>query len=118
GAAINCLDELTVVDSTFTRNRAGRLCGGAGGGAIRTFAGATIIGCRFEDNVSESGGAISSGGGLIVIDSVFSRNIAEGQCEGGGALRLQGTARIVSSRFEGNAVLFNPVADIQASGGA
>jgi choice-of-anchor C domain-containing protein len=83
---------------TFADNRAERY-----GGAASGLDSAEIRGTHFEGNTAgSSGGAIYSGGVLMISDSTFHANSAKF----GGALHTEGTATLESSEFtENSAVL-------------
>lgn len=77
------------------------------GGAISSVGGLIVVDCRFEQNVSDVGGAIGAQTtGITVVNCLFSENHAES----GGAIRLLnalGTNRIDQCVFTGNTA-FNP----------
>jgi predicted outer membrane repeat protein len=99
GGGIDNRGTLTVIDSTFSSNRA------ANGGAIANNAGATlkVIDSTFSANTATGlgGGAIISLGAATVQRSTFSANSAPVD---GGAINVQtgGTVTVTSSTIAGN----------------
>jgi predicted outer membrane repeat protein len=85
---------------------------GGGGGAFSVgnpSADLQIERSQFNDNTAAVGGAVSGsiGGAFKVTDSVFRRNRAQNQIEGGGAIMLQSPSSInlSGSIFEGNSTV-------------
>lgn len=100
GGAIFNSGTLTVQDSTFKDNIAGK-----NGGAIASPGEATITDCTFTGNVSTggTGGAfcVPSGGGEAVITGcTFTSNRAD--TGNGGAVRVVGSSEISDSTFTSN----------------
>ena len=91
---------LTVIDSTFTNNRAGYA-----GGAIYASGTLTVINSTFYDNHAIHGGAIHSNPGqmLTVTNSTFADNSASR----GGAIASSGTLTVTNSTFSGNRAVLN-----------
>ena len=92
GAGIYAGAALTIVECTFSNNRAGSC-----GGAVYASGPVTIIGSEFFGNTAGSGGACC-GGLATVVNSFFGGNTARY----GGALDLYADSTIVNSAFVGN----------------
>ncbi len=77
--------------------------GSAGGLTLLDVTRATVVGCMFVGNRSLSGGALVSSAlqNPEIRGNVFIRNIADG-VDGGGAVRLAGTALVEENTFVGN----------------
>jgi hypothetical protein len=92
GAAIyrQSSGKLTVINSTFTHNRATLVGNDVGGGAIYSYGGDSIItGSTFDGNSAASGGAIGNlRSNLTIVNSTFVNNVAADQM--GGAIALDG----------------------------
>jgi len=89
GGAISSSGDLTVIDCTFTNNKANY-----DGGAIQCDR-LSMSGCTFTNNQAElNGGAISSSGDLTVIDCTFVNNKATkligGAISGGDSVTVSG----------------------------
>ncbi|OKH36400.1 hypothetical protein NIES2119_17310 [[Phormidium ambiguum] IAM M-71] len=95
GGAIVNDGTLTVIDSSFSDNKAYGL-----GGAIYNGGSLTVANSDFTNNESDvsGGGAISSMGTLIITKSTFSGN----KSTNSGALSIAGTASITDSTFSEN----------------
>jgi hypothetical protein len=77
--------------------------GSAGGLALLDVTRASVIDCTFVDNRAAAGGALVTSAlqNPEIRGNLFVRNVAEG-VNGGGAIRLFGTARVTENTFVGN----------------
>ena len=76
GAIANLDGVVTVVNSTFAGNRAADK-----GGALANLSGsATITNCTFSENAAERGGAVFSGGRLLLRNSILANSSTGGDC--------------------------------------
>ena len=122
GGAISAHDgkytSLTVRNSTFTNNQSGKnSTANAYGGAICTYAAATVEGCTFTGNAATHGGAISGGNGAVIGISgcSFTGNTST---QTGGAVNgaAEATLNITNSTFTGNIATGNGGAVSMAKG--
>lgn len=107
GAVYNCFTRnVTIANSVLTGNSASKGPPGAAGfgGAIyncpTTGTKLTIANSTLSNNTAEEGGAICSGGTLIIVNSTFYGNLARDRR--GGAIRNYGILTITNSTFSGN----------------
>ena len=109
GAINNRDGTVTITNSTFKGNDAGKSMGGAirnDSGDIQKNGTITITGSTFEGNTAGNGGAVWNGsnGKVEITDSTFKGNtaVAEGGLGQGGAITNADQMTITGSTFEGN----------------
>lgn len=109
GAINNRDGKVTITNSTFKGNDAGKSMGGAvrnDSGDIQKDGTITITGSTFEGNKAGNGGAVWNGsdGKVEIADSTFKGNtaLAEGGLGQGGAITNADQMTITGSTFEGN----------------
>jgi hypothetical protein len=98
GGIISEGGSVTVSDSTFSENRAGR-----GGGLAVRGGTVTVTNSTFSENIADVGGAVVNEhhyGALTVSNSTFSGNAG---FFGGGGIANEGTLTVVNSTFSENA---------------
>ena len=95
GGAIFCrASDISIIDSTFTGNRAET------GAAVSARGNVFVSSSRFTDNTADAGGAIfTDGGNVTVIDSVFENDDAV--TFGAGAIYCQAMINVTNSVFMG-----------------
>ena len=109
GAINNRDGTVTITDSTFKGNDAGKSMGGAirnDSGDIQKNGTITITGSTFEDNTAGNGGAVWNGsnGKVKITDSTFKGNtaVAEGGLGQGGAITNADQMTITGGSFANN----------------
>lgn len=99
GGAVYTVGDLNINGGTFFNNEATAEVGGA----IFAGAGGEVNAAMFQENVAdEEGGAIHADGQLVIHDSVFLQNDAQGAEGAGGAVYMIGQVDVFDSKFYGN----------------
>jgi hypothetical protein len=97
GGAIRNAEDLTIIDSIVSGNRARD----GGGISHYQYGNLSITGCMISGNSAENdGGAISNRGVLIIIDSMIMGNLAGG--EGGAIWNFDADVSVTRSTISGN----------------